>query len=74
MMTMADETTIEDLRAELDRQREGQEARHKALLDHLTERRPLTQARASRTMEAGYAAEAERREQDAAGEGDGEAA
>jgi hypothetical protein len=68
-MTMADETTIEDLRAELERQREEQAARHQALLDHLTrDGRPMTQADASRTMRAGYAAEAERREQE--GEGD----
>jgi hypothetical protein len=69
---MPDETTIEDLRAELERQREEQEARHQALLDHLArDGRPMTQADASRTMRDGYAAEAERRVREAAeGEGD----
>ncbi len=58
--------TIEELRTELDRQREEQEARHQALLDHLSrDDRPLTQAEVNRTMANGYAAEADRRSREA---------
>jgi hypothetical protein len=67
---MADDETIEALRAELDRQQRVQAQRHQVLLDKLAERegRPLSPADVRATMSRGYEASAAEREAAKAGD------
>ena len=72
------DTTIEDLRQALDRQREEQEARHQALLDQLrTPARPRNAAEQEsenrRLMSSSLAANAAEREAAKRGEDGGDA-